>query len=156
MFTQITTELSLLAVEIEKIMDEVSSARANEYNPNLFNEFGGRLIGLTEALAEIQKTQLIVNDHIADILKNTADGNYVEKLSVINEENIVLRNKIDLLEKDLQKYDTLRKNKLAGTPPDCLKELSHEEITKKIDDAYNNEVDILDEYYDDDEDDGKE
>ena len=156
MFTQITTELSLLAVEIEKIMDEVSSARANEYNPNLFNEFGGRLIGLTEALAEIQKTQLIVNDHIADILKNTADGNYVEKLNVINEENIVLRNKIDLLEKDLQKYDTLRKNKLAGTPPDCLKELSHEEITKKIDDAYNSEVDILDEYYDDDEDDEKE
>mgnify|MGYP007013866756 CR=1 FL=1 len=156
MFTQITTELSLLAVEIEKIMDVVSNARANEYNPNLFNEYGGRLIGLTEALAEIQKTQLIVNDHIADILKNTADGNYVEKLNVINEENIVLRNKIDLLEKDLQKYDTLRKNKLAGTPPDCLKELSHEEITKKIDDAYNSDVDILDEYYDDDEDEGEE
>ena len=148
MFTQITTEMDLLTVEIEKIMDEVANARANEYNPNLFNEFGGRLIGLTEALAEIRKTQVNINDHIIDILKNTADGNYVEKLGVIEDENIVLRNKIYLLEKDLQKYDTLRKNKLAGTPPDCLKELSHEEITKKIDDAYNSDADIEEEYFD--------
>jgi len=62
-----------------------------------------------------------------------------------------LRDKIYLLEKDLQKYDTLRKNKLAGTPPDCLKELSHEEITKKIDDAYNSDVDIEEEYFDEDD-----
>lgn len=134
--------MDLLTVEIEKIMDEIANARANEYNPNLFNEFGGRLIGLTEALAEIRKTQVNINDHIIDILKNTADGNYVEKLGVIEDENIVLRNKIYLLEKDLQKYDTIKKNKLAGTPPDCLKELSHEEITKKIDDAYDSDEDL--------------
>lgn len=134
--------MDLLTVEIEKIMDEVANARANEYNPNLFNEFGGRLIGLTEALAEIRKTQVNINDHIIDILKNTADGNYVEKLGVIEDENIVLRNKIYLLEKDLQKYDTIKKNKLAGTPPDCLKELSHEEITKKIDDAYDSDENL--------------
>lgn len=148
MFTQITTEMELLTVEIEKIMDNVANARANEYNPNLFNEFGGRLIGLTESLAEIRKTQIHINDHIADIIKNTADGNYVEKLGVIEDENRVLRDKIYLLEKDLQKYDALRKNKLAGTPPDCLKELSHEEITKKIDDAYNSDADIEEEYFD--------
>ena len=153
MFTQITTEMDLLTVEIEKIMDEVANARANEYNPNLFNEFGGRLIGLTEALAEIRKTQVNINDHIIDILKNTADGNYVEKLGVIEDENIVLRNKIYLLEKDLQKYDTIKKNKLAGTPPDCLKELSHEEITKKIDDAYDSDENLG---LTNDEDDGKE
>ena len=140
--------MELLTVEIEKIMDNVANARANEYNPNLFNEFGGRLIGLTESLAEIRKTQIHINDHIADIIKNTADGNYVEKLGVIEDENRVLRDKIYLLEKDLQKYDTLRKNKLAGTPPDCLKELSHEEITKKIDDAYNSDADIEEEYFD--------
>lgn len=153
MFTQITTEMDLLTVEIEKIMDEVANARANEYNPNLFNEFGGRLIGLTEALAEIRKTQVNINDHIIDILKNTADGNYVEKLGVIEDENIVLRNKIYLLEKDLQKYDTIKKNKLAGTPPDCLKELSHEEITKKIDDAYDSDENLG---LTNDEDDGEE
>lgn len=145
--------MDLLTVEIEKIMDEVANARANEYNPNLFNEFGGRLIGLTEALAEIRKTQVNINDHIIDILKNTADGNYVEKLGVIEDENIVLRNKIYLLEKDLQKYDTIKKNKLAGTPPDCLKELSHEEITKKIDDAYDSDEDLG---LTNDEDDGEE
>lgn len=145
--------MDLLTVEIEKIMDEVANARANEYNPNLFNEFGGRLIGLTEALAEIRKTQVNINDHIIDILKNTADGNYVEKLGVIEDENIVLRNKIYLLEKDLQKYDTIKKNKLAGTPPDCLKELSHEEITKKIDDAYDGDKDLG---LTNDEDDGEE
>ena len=145
--------MDLLTVEIEKIMDEVANARANEYNPNLFNEFGGRLIGLTEALAEIRKTQVNINDHIIDILKNTADGNYVEKLGVIEDENIVLRNKIYLLEKDLQKYDTIKKNKLAGTPPDCLKELSHEEITKKIDDAYDSDENLG---LTNDEDDGKE
>ena len=139
--------MELLTVEIEKIMDNV----ANEYNPNLFNEFGGRLIGLTESLAEIRKTQIHINDHIADIIKNTADGNYVEKLGVIEDENRVLRDKIYLLEKYLQKYDTLRKNKLAGTPPDCLKELSHEEITKKIDDAYNSDADIEEEYFDEDD-----
>ena len=145
--------MDLLTVEIEKIMDEVANARANEYNPNLFNEFGGRLIGLTEALAEIIKTQVNINDHIIDILKNTADGNYVEKLGVIEDENIVLRNKIYLLEKDLQKYDTIKKNKLAGTPPDCLKELSHEEITKKIDDAYDSDENLG---LTNDEDDGEE
>lgn len=145
--------MDLLTVEIEKIMDEVANARANEYNPNLFNEFGGRLIGLTEALAEIRKTQVNINDHIIDILKNTADGNYVEKLGVIEDENIVLRNKIYLLEKDLQKYDTIKKNKLAGTPPDCLKELSHEEITKKIDDAYDSDENLG---LTNDEDDGEE
>lgn len=145
MFTQIQTELELLVVAIEKIIDYITALRSSEANPNLYTEYGGRLIGLTEALKEIKKTKINVNEHIIDILKNTTDGNYVAKLGILEDENRVLRDKVYILNEDLKKYNNLKKGKKQNKSLDCLKELSESEIDKKIEDKYleNDEYEIM-------------
>lgn len=107
MFTQITTSIDLLKVEIEKELEYISMMRLNEQNPNMFAEYGGRTISLTWALQEINKTQLDINEHITDILKNTTDGNYIAKMGVLEDENRVLRDKVYLLEQDIKRYKSM-------------------------------------------------
>ena len=134
MFTQITTSIDLLKVEIEKELDYISMMRLNEQNPNMFAEYGGRTIGLTWALQEINKTQLDINEHITDILKNTTDGNYIAKMGVLEDENRVLRDKVYLLEQDIKRYKSMSdKNK---THPECFKEYSEQEVDDMIQEAY--------------------
>lgn len=134
MFTQITTAIDLLKVEIEKELEYISMMRLNEQNPNMFAEYGGRTIGLTWALQEINKTQLDINEHITDILKNTTDGNYIAKMGVLEDENRVLRDKVYLLEQDIKRYKNMSdKNK---THPECFKEYSEKEVGDMIQEAY--------------------
>ena len=148
MFSQIQTEIDLLIVAIEKEIEYISLIRTNEHNPNLFAEYGGRTIGLTYALAEVNKAQRNINEHISDILKNTTDGNYIAKLGVLEDENRVLRDKIYLLEQDLKKYEAMQKrNQEAKQHPECFKEYTEDEIDKIITDAYNNDDEYLN--YDD-------
>lgn len=137
MFTQITTSIDLLKVEIEKELEYISMMRLNEQNPNMFAEYGGRTIGLTWALQEINKTQLDINEHITDILKNTTDGNYIAKMGVLEDENRVLRDKVYLLEQDIKRYkDMQQKSSKKQQHLECLKELSEEEINNKIEERY--------------------
>lgn len=134
MFTQITTAIDLLKVEIEKELEYISMMRLNEQNPNMFAEYGGRTIGLTWALQEINKTQLDINEHITDILKNTTDGNYIAKMGVLEDENRVLRDKVYLLEQDIKRYKSMSdKNK---THPECFEEYSEQEVDDMIQEAY--------------------
>ena len=106
MFTQITTELDLLVVAIEKEIEFVDALRQNEHNSNVYIEDGGRLVGLTEALAEVRQTQLKINEHIIELLKNTTDGNYVAKMGVLEKKNEVLTQEISLLQQELKRYKT--------------------------------------------------
>lgn len=134
MFTQITTSIDLLKVEIEKELEYISMMRLNEQNPNMFAEYGGRTIGLTWALQEINKTQLDINEHITNILKNTTDGNYIAKMGVLKDENRVLRDKVYLLEQDIKRYKSMfDKNK---THPECFEEYSEQEVDDMIQEAY--------------------
>ena len=135
MFTQIQTEMEILIAEVNKVMDYVASMRAVENNPNVYAELGGRLIGHTEILSKIRHTQFQIDEHIKDIIRNTADGNFVDKLDILEEENILLNRKIDLLKDELQKYKQGRIN-ANNLPAECLKELSEQEIDNKIDEVY--------------------
>lgn len=142
MFTQIQTEMDLLVVEIEKILDQIATLRANENNSNIYIEYGGRLIGLTEAISKIRQTQLKINQHIADILRNTTDGNYLMKLDLLEDENSVLQDKIAILKEELEKYTKFKRTNKTNIPisADCLKELSEDEIDTIIEDAYCNDI----------------
>lgn len=148
MFSQIQIEMDKLVINLEKTADYIAGLRQNEYNPNVYAEYGGRLIGITESLSEIRKAQIHINDHIIDILKNTTDGNYVAKLNLLIDENDLLRDKVELLEEDLKKYHTLRKDK---EPAPIMKELSEEEIDKIIDEEIDKDLDIEYFEYDDSE-----
>lgn len=142
MFTQITTELDLLVVAIEKEIEFVDALRQNEHNSNVYIEDGGRLVGLTEALAEVRQTQLKINEHIIEILKNTTDGNYVAKMGVLEKKNEVLTQEISLLQQELKRYKT------KPVDSECFREFSSEEIDQKILDKYEEDCDIV---YEDDE-----
>ena len=149
MFTQITTELDLLVVAIEKEIEFVDALRQNEHNSNVYIEDGGRLVGLTEALAEVRQTQLKINEHIIEILKNTTDGNYVAKMGVLEKKNEVLTQEISLLQQELKRY------KIKPVDSECFREFSSEEIDQKILDKYEEGCEIV--YEDDDgEDDSEE
>ena len=142
MFTQITTELDLLVVAIEKEIEFVDALRQNEHNSNVYIEDGGRLVGLTEALAEVRQTQLKINEHIIEILKNTTDGNYVAKMGVLEKKNEVLTQEISLLQQELKRY------KIKPVDSECFREFSSEEIDQKILDKYEEGCEIV---YEDDE-----
>lgn len=137
MFTQIQTTIDVLKASIDSELEYISMMRLNEQNPNMFAEYGGRTIGLTWALQEINKTQIQINDHITDILKNTTDGNYIAKLGVLEDENRVLRDKIYLLEQDIKRYKEMQKrNRKNKKHPECFKELTDKEINDKIEEEY--------------------
>lgn len=135
MFSQIRLSVDLLIVNIEKEMEYIARVRQNEHNPNIYCEYGGRLIGLTTALDEVKKIQIEIDNHIDDIIKNTTDGNYMEKLGVLEDENEVLRNKNYILSKELKKYHKLKNRKIKETP-ECMKELSENEIESIVMEAY--------------------
>lgn len=151
MFTQIQVEMDLLITEIEKVMDIVAEVRANEHNANIYIEYGGRLIGLTEAETKIRQTQTKINAHIANIVKNTTDGNYLMKVDLLEDENAVLQDKINLLQEELAKYTRAKRVNKSNLDiqDDCLRELSSEEIDNKINEAY---MDNYIEVYEDEED----
>lgn len=149
MFTQIQVEMDLLITKIEKILDYIAGLRASENNSNIYIEYGGRLIGLTESIAEIRQTQTKINAHIADILKNTTDGNYLTKLQLLEDENVVLQDKINILQEELKSYTRIKNINKSNLPVDCLKELSEEEIDNKIREEYLN--DDLEGYNDEEE-----
>ena len=137
MFTQIQVAIDTLKATIDNELEYISMVRSNEQNPNMFAEYGGRTIGLTWAMREIDKTQVEIDNHIAEILKNTTDGNYIAKLGVLEDENRVLRDKIYLLEQDIKRYkDMQKKSSKKQQHLECLKELSDEEINNKIEEKY--------------------
>lgn len=105
MFTKIQTELDALLLSVQKHQDIVAQLRSDESNPNYYLELGGRLIGLTEAMEEIELSKTLIEGHILDIIKNTTDGNYAEKVSNLEAENDALRERVKLLKDDLKKYN---------------------------------------------------
>lgn len=105
MFSQINNEMEELIINIQKHQDIVAQLRLDESNPNSYVELGGRLIGLQEVLDEVELTRLAINDHIINILQNTTDGNYANKVNNLEDENKVLREKIEILKDDLKRYN---------------------------------------------------
>lgn len=133
MFSQIKVEMEILISTIEKHLDIVDDLRVNEVNPNLFNEYSGRTIGLYQALNEIRTTNDAISEHIKEILQNTTDGNYMEKLNLLEEENCVLQEKIYLLQKDLEQYksQSLKTENMSRILKENLTEEDRKEIEEK-------------------------
>lgn len=134
MFSQIDTEIQLLEDVIDEEINYITTLRKEATNSNMYIEYQGRIIGLSTALNYVRNTKININKHILEILKNTTDGNYVEKLGILEDENRVLRDKIYLLEQDLSKFDTLDKKLKKGKKNNLntsLKEFRAFELTDK-------------------------
>lgn len=135
MFTQIQLAIEKLRLNIEEEIDYVATMRQNDNNNPTYIEKTGRIVGLTYALTEVDRISLEINEHIADILKNTTDGNYASKVTNLEDENEILREKIELLEDDLRKYNvSSKKKKKSNKLPSPIEELSENEIDKILTD----------------------
>lgn len=153
MFTQISTELELLLNNLNDSLDSIIAVKLNETNPNVYMELTGRSLGLTEAIAEVRKTKMHVDEHINEILKNTVDGNYVTKLGILEDENRVLRDKAYILQKDIDKLTDMLDTK---TDPNnrlnkSVKELTNEEIEQILESSRYKELGYDEDEYDDSE-----
>ena len=136
MFTVIQDELTNLVNIIEDEVRKTNMVRNDEPNHNAYIENTGRLIGLTLALNEIEKSREIINDHIIYILNNTTDGNFSKKMNLLLDENEILRDKVDMLNEDLDKYSKIQtKEKYRKILNDLGKE-------RKKNDKKNNNKDV--------------
>lgn len=133
MFTPIQEELNELIMVIEGMIDFVAEMRMGENNNPRYIEIGGRLIGLNEALAEVEKTKIYINEHIMDILNNTIDGNFSKKIDVLTEENEVLKEKVSLLQNDLKKFSTQKAYKKRNKEPRRIQEIKDNQEEDKTD-----------------------
>lgn len=86
MFSQIDTEIQLLEDVIDEEINYITTLRKEATNSNMYIEYQGRIIGLSTALNYVRNTKININKHILEILKNTTDGNYVEKLGILEDE----------------------------------------------------------------------
>lgn len=109
MFTPILDEIQLLLQTVQAQKVQVMSMQYDINNPNLYNEYAGGIKQLDWAFDQLNLSYFNIEKIIEDIQRNTIDGNYMAKLSIVEDENMVLRDKIDLLEEDNEKITKMKK-----------------------------------------------
>jgi len=99
MFTPISDEVKNLLQELillqGVIVDEQDEV-AN--NPCAFIKYEGMLSQLQQDIERVSECSVNINILIQDIMKNAMDGNYSAKMQIVEEENILLRKKLELFE----------------------------------------------------------
>ena len=99
MFTPISDEVKNLLQELillqGVIVDEQDEV-AN--NPCAFIKYEGMLSQLQQDIERVSECSVNINMLIQDIMKNAMDGNYSAKMQIVEEENILLRKKLELFE----------------------------------------------------------
>ena len=114
MFTPITDELELLQSIVTELIVLTQEERIEQTNPVMNIEYTGRVAGLYEAKMQIDETVINVQQHIDYILKNTVDGNYAEKLNILEDENRVLRDKNYFLEQESKRIQEIKDKRKSG------------------------------------------
>lgn len=99
MFTPISDEVKNLLQELillqGVIVDEQDEV-AN--NPCAFIKYEGMLSQLQQDIERVSECSTNIEMLIQDIMKNAMDGNYSAKMQIVEEENILLRKKLELFE----------------------------------------------------------
>jgi len=127
MLTPIKDEMNLLCNVLQMLIATTSAEREDIQNPNLYNEYTGRITSHVEALHEVQLTSVNIDKHIEYILQNTVDGNYAAKLGVLEDENRVLRDKQYLMEKEMDKMKKIKKDRKVLSKPGYTHDVNIEE-----------------------------
>ena len=99
MFTPISNEVQSLLQDlilIQGVIIDEQNETAN--NACAYIKYEGMLSQLQQDIERVSETCTNVNMLIEDIMKNAMDGNYSAKMQIVEEENILLRKKLELFE----------------------------------------------------------
>jgi hypothetical protein len=99
MFTPISNEVQSLLqdlIMLQGVIIDEQNETAN--NACAYIKYEGMLSQLQQDIERVSETCANVNMLIEDIMKNAMDGNYSAKMQIVEEENILLRKKLELFE----------------------------------------------------------
>lgn len=99
MFSPITDEINILLQDlilIQGVIIDEQNEVAN--NPCAFIKYEGMLAQLQQDIERVSETSTNINNHIEYIMANAMDGNYSAKMKLVEDENELLRRKIEILE----------------------------------------------------------
>ena len=99
MFTPISDELQSLLQDlllIQGVIIDEQNETAN--NACAYIKYEGMLSQLQQDIERVSECSMNVDLLIQDIMKNAMDGNYSAKMQIIEEENILLRKKLELFD----------------------------------------------------------
>src|SRR5574344_2212765 len=100
MFTPIKDEIQNLLQDlilIQGVIIDEQNETAN--NACAYIKYEGMLSQLQQDIERVSECSANINMLIEDIMKNAMDGNYSAKMNLIEEENILLRKKLEIFEK---------------------------------------------------------
>ena len=99
MFTPIKDEVQSLLQDlilIQGVIIDEQNETAN--NACAYIKYEGMLSQLQQDIERVSECHMNVDMLIQDIMKNAMDGNYSAKMQIVEEENILLRKKLDIYE----------------------------------------------------------
>ena len=99
MFTPISDELQSLLqdlVLIQGVIIDEQNETAN--NACAYIKYEGMLSQLQQDIERVSECSMNIDLLIQDIMKNAMDGNYSAKMQIVEEENILLRKKLELFD----------------------------------------------------------
>ena len=100
MFTPIANELQSLLQDlilIQGVIIDEQNETAN--NACAYIKHEGMLSQLQQDTERVSECSMNIDMLIQDIMKNAMDGNYSAKMQIFEEENILLRKKLELFDK---------------------------------------------------------
>ena len=99
MFTPISNELQSLLQDlilIQGVIIDEQNETAN--NACAYIKYEGMLSQLQQDIERVSECSMNVDLLIQDIMKNAMDGNYSAKMQIVEEENTLLRKKLELFD----------------------------------------------------------
>ena len=99
MFTPISNEVQSLLQDlilIQGVIIDEQNETAN--NACAYIKYEGMLSQLQQDIERVSECSMNIDLLIQDIMKNAMDGNYSAKMQIVEEENILLRKKLELFE----------------------------------------------------------
>ena len=99
MFTPISDEIQSLLqdlIMLQGVIIDEQNETAN--NACAYIKCEGMLSQLQQDIERVSECSTNIEMLIQDIMKNAMDGNYSAKMQIIEEENILLRKKVDMFE----------------------------------------------------------
>jgi len=103
MFTPIVDEMKILLQSLMLNLDDIIEEQ-NEAGNNTcsFIKYEGMLSQLQQDIERVSATSMNIRNHIENVIKTAMDGNYSAKMKVINDENALLRKRINILEDEIE------------------------------------------------------
>ena len=98
MFTPILDEVNILIQDIRTAQNTMIIEQGDINNPNLYLEYSGGIKQLEFVFERATIASINIDDIIEHIMRNAADGNYSAKMKIVDEENRILREKIDIMQ----------------------------------------------------------